>query len=1060
MRLICFADLHIKLFKRHEEYREVFERLYTSLKEKKPDRIIILGDIFHSKSILSPEAIQLCFEFLKNLSSIEQTRGSFAHIDVIVGNHDCSLQNNTRLNSLKPIIFELNDSISDRAYINLYEKSGLIQIEWNDDGSVKTQYGIFSLLDEQHFPILQQKILNSLTIALFHGNLIGSITETGYRFNSGNYDPEIMFKNYDTVLCGDIHKRQKIKCNNNVQIFYPGSIISQNFSECEEKGYLFFDTDKSLEPEFIPIHNNYKFYNIKTKDKITLNNIPVINKCASKPSIRLTLEDHDYTIAEKKSIEIELDIRYKPVFLEVKQEQKKQIIQNQSYRVKLISDLNVQNELIQKFLNKKYTFKQIQRVIKINEKIRNQIDSDGVLQPITWKLKEFRWDNTFSYGQDNIINFEKLKGITGVFAKNRAGKSSIIRSLLYNLFNKSDVTSKVTNIINEQLEECNSSSIFSIGNEEYRITRKSKRKEKGTTTKVLFEKNVATYWCNENLDNKVDTDDLIKKYIGNFEDVIITSISPQDKISNFLDSGYDGAFRLNLLSRFLGLNIFKQQYDLASKEIDEFETLLKQFENIDYAEYISKYKEELEKLLESMTDLDEDKIYLNNSNNIIKSQIVILKSMIKDIKDSGEAIKYDDNKLEELLKKLQDQKKTEIQLSNIEKIKLQKLYNTNYEEQKNIAKKNIEIKKQLEKELNSVDSDIRVVNSEFKKDRSKIDILDKQEFHKETEICKICEFYIDAISQKEQLKNVEQKISNLSKKRINIVNQIVLIFNPEKELEFAVSSLNKIENLEFQEKNIKLNIEKLDLQIDKVRNALQECEKESNKIESIKQIIETNDEIYLFLVKKELEQKNLEKMLSNVEYSLTQHNRRIVELENNISLAENNIKKMNELELQYSDYKIYLQCIHREGIPYSIISSYIDIINDEISKIIGDYISFSIKFSLDEEKKSVPINMVHENGSIIPIELGSGMEKMISAIAIRAALLEISNIPKANFLIIDESFGKLDQDNIAELDSFLQHLKTMFDHIILISHVKDICDYCDQIITIDKVNGFSKLVYN
>ena len=1055
MRLVCLADVHIRLFKRHEEYREVFERLYTSIEEKQPDQIIILGDIFHSKSTLSPEAIHLCFDFLKKLSSIEKKEIGYIPVNIIVGNHDCSLQNNTRLNSLKPIVWELNDSISDRSYISLYEKSGLLNLS-----GTNIRYGVFSILDEQNFPILKQKDTNVLSIALFHGNLIGSITETGYKFISGNYDPEIMFKNYDLVLCGDIHKRQKMKCNNNIPIFYTGSLISQTFAECEEKGYLFFDTDKSLEPEFVSIYNDYAFYDIKVKNKITLNNIPIINKCVSKSSIRLTLQNYDYTIAEKKSIEIELDTRYKPIFLEVKQELKKQTFQNQSYKVKSISDLNVQNELIQKFLNKKYTLEQIQRVVKINTKIRNQINSDEILQPITWKLKEFRWDNTFSYGQDNILNFEKLKGITGIFSKNRTGKSSIIRSLLYNLFNKSDVTSKVTNIINEQLEECSSSSIFNVGNEEYRITRKSKRKEKGTATKVLFEKNVATYWCNENLDNKVDTDDLIRRYIGNFEDVIITSVSPQDKISNFLDSGYDGAFRLKLLSKFLGLNIFKQQYDLASKEIDEFEILLKQFKNTDYTEYVNKYKEELEKLLESLIDLDEDKIYLNNLNNITKSQIVILKSMIQNIVENSDMTTYDKNKLDDLLNKLYFQKENEIKLQAEENNKLKKLNLTNHEEKKNSAKKNIEIKKQLEKELDSTDSDIKIVNSEIKKDRTKIDILDRQEFHSETEICKICEFYIDAIYLKNQLQNFDEKISRLREKQKLISNKIISVFNSDKEYELSIRSLDEIKNLEFQEKNRKLNIEKLDLQIDKIKNVLQEYEKEYNKIESIKQIIETNDEISLFLVGKKLEQKNLEKIISNTEYSLTQHNRRIVELENNINLAENNLKKMNELELQYADYKIYLQCVHREGIPYSIISSYIDIINDEISKIIGDYISFSIKFSLDEEKKSIPINMIHENGSIIPIELGSGMEKMISAIAIRAALLEVSNIPKANFLIIDESFGKLDQDNIAELDSFLQHLKTMFDHIILVSHVKDICDFCDQIITIDKANGFSQLKYN
>jgi DNA repair exonuclease SbcCD ATPase subunit len=87
------------------------------------------------------------------------------------------------------------------------------------------------------------------------------------------------------------------------------------------------------------------------------------------------------------------------------------------------------------------------------------------------------------------------------------------------------------------------------------------------------------------------------------------------------------------------------------------------------------------------------------------------------------------------------------------------------------------------------------------------------------------------------------------------------------------------------------------------------------------------------------------------------------------------------------------------------------------------------------------------------------MEKTISAIAIRAALASISNIPHCNVFMIDESFGTLDKDWISSIDKFLDQLKTMFEHVILISHVAEIQDFVDQTLTIDTSSGSSQIQF-
>ena len=103
-KMVHIADVHIRLVKRHDEYRESFKQVYEYVKTT-PEKTIVLiaGDLLHSKIDLSPEAIQLASEFLKNLADVRPTI-------LISGNHDCLLTNKTRLDSLSPIVQNLDHS--------------------------------------------------------------------------------------------------------------------------------------------------------------------------------------------------------------------------------------------------------------------------------------------------------------------------------------------------------------------------------------------------------------------------------------------------------------------------------------------------------------------------------------------------------------------------------------------------------------------------------------------------------------------------------------------------------------------------------------------------------------------------------------------------------------------------------------------------------------------------------------------------------------------------------------------------------------------------------------
>ena len=57
-------------------------------------------------------------------------------------------------------------------------------------------------------------------------------------------------------------------------------------------------------------------------------------------------------------------------------------------------------------------------VINLNKKYSTIVEeSEEVSRNINWKLNKFEWDNLFNYGEANVLDFQKLNGIVGIFGK-------------------------------------------------------------------------------------------------------------------------------------------------------------------------------------------------------------------------------------------------------------------------------------------------------------------------------------------------------------------------------------------------------------------------------------------------------------------------------------------------------------------------------------------------------------------------------------------------------------------------------------------------------------------
>ena len=176
-------------------------------------------------------------------------------------------------------------------------------------------------------------------------------------------------------------------------------------------------------------------------------------------------------------------------------------------------------------------------------------------------------------------------------------------------------------------------------------------------------------------------------------------------------------------------------------------------------------------------------------------------------------------------------------------------------------------------------------------------------------------------------------------------------------------------------------------------------------------------------------------------------------LEQKLSSLEDQKRELSDLREDYAAYDLFMQCMHTNGISYDIIKKKLPVINNEIAKVLANVVDFEIFF--ENDSKHLKMHIKHPKHEPRPLEMGSGAEKTIAAMAIRLALLSVSSLPKSDIFILDEPGSALDADNMDGFISILDLVKSYFKTVLLISHLDSLKDCVDTQITIDKQNGYA-----
>ncbi len=252
-KVVHLADIHIRTFRLHDEYKDVFKTLFNDLRELLTDfkreevRIVIAGDLVHQKIVISNEQLILGTWLIRKLEEI-------APVVIIAGNHDLLENNKDRMDSITPMVQFLGDK-----EINYFKESKC----YMDDNIVWCVYSIFEENQRPNIEGARAEFGDDKTyIGLFHAPIINAKTDIGYEIDHG---AELdVFEGCDIVMLGDIHKRQFFN-HKGVQIAYPSSLIQQNFGENVTKhGFLLWDIETKTFEEH-DVENKHPFYQFKIK---------------------------------------------------------------------------------------------------------------------------------------------------------------------------------------------------------------------------------------------------------------------------------------------------------------------------------------------------------------------------------------------------------------------------------------------------------------------------------------------------------------------------------------------------------------------------------------------------------------------------------------------------------------------------------------------------------------------------------------------------------------------------------------------------------------------------
>jgi DNA repair exonuclease SbcCD ATPase subunit len=1027
------ADVHIRTLKRHDEYKKVFENLYEEVEKRKTQGsvIAVLGDVVHAKTDLTPELVDVASNFLRRLSSV-------APVILIPGNHDENLVNHDRMDSLTPIVKNIDTS---RIY---YSR----ETETFDVGGVA--FAHMSQLDKpKNYPKANSIPDSKPKVALYHGVVNGATTDTGWTLSSEKVNVG-MFEGYDMALLGDIHKRQFL--DSNERVLYSGSLVQQNHGEPVSGHGVNLWSIEDKDVEFIPVKNEYGFYTLDVENGA----YPVPEDVPKKPRLRLHVQNTDPV--ETKRIVADLRKMYDVQEVSVNRSGVSSSLESEngesSLEIGNVQDVERQNELIESYLTGSQNVSEevLQSIRSINRELNSEVKK-WENRSLNWKLKRFEFSNMFSYGEGNAIDFTQANGIIGIFADNASGKSSILDAISYCLFDRCSRTRKSKKVLNNDSDWFSSKAVLEINGKEYVIERSGEKKGHQGRVPVdvnFYVKEDGGNTTSLNGERRRETNKNIREYIGEYEEFITTALSTQTDGTVFVEKTQ--AERKDMLSRFIGIDVFDKLHGKAKDRRREATTLLKEYEGDNLSQDISSAEKRHEKALSAYKKLSSKEEALEKKIEVKNEKLVSLNQKLKDV--SVEDV--DISSLKEKKTRLEDKKESvaeDVEHFHIKKRELQQPlegYKELLESSFDIEKVKNRYEKWKNKKEKLSGNKTRAKNLKERRRQLK-DSIEHIKSHSEFDPdCKYCVQRNEKDAKKleeyqKDLRSVESEFQNVMSESKTLKEEVE-DESPKEDFERVEEIQEKIETIEGKVENFKSKANEKEVKLSEVKSNLSTVRSQIEEYKKKKEDLKHNQEIRAKIEPVKEEISSLEKEKKKVSKEAREKHSDMKVAERDKEEAARKLKKYRKLKKENRAYEYYLEATKRDGVPYELIGRAMPTIESEVNSILSSMVDFTVSMELDG--KNVDAFISYNEEDTWPLEIASNFERFISSLAIRIALINVANLPSPNFLAIDEGFSSADRTNLNNMGLLFDYLKTQFQFAVVISHVDMMRDMVDDLMEI------------
>lgn len=261
MRIFHMGDWHIgKLvngFYMTEDQKYVIEQLYKAIEEKKPDVIIIAGDLY-DRSIPPVQAVELLNDVLRKIVKDLNTK-----VIALAGNHD----SNERIGFASSLLYDsglyMVGSLKNKIEkITLEDESGKVNFYPIPYADVPYVRDLFKDENIKTYDLAMERIISEIhkdfndaerNVAIAHGYvtqikdddyelLEESDSEKPLSIGGTDYINSKHFEKFNYTALGHLHGPQKVGCD---KIRYSGSLMKYSFSEVNQrKGITIVDLDK------------------------------------------------------------------------------------------------------------------------------------------------------------------------------------------------------------------------------------------------------------------------------------------------------------------------------------------------------------------------------------------------------------------------------------------------------------------------------------------------------------------------------------------------------------------------------------------------------------------------------------------------------------------------------------------------------------------------------------------------------------------------------------------------------------------------------------------------